>query len=235
MSLVAENLLAITGIFPTAAHPSSNDELAAAGVLGTYRARLKRWLRAPDAEDYQPREFNAPEPPEEKTLQKKILAPIEGDDLVRMLAGLPDMDDAEAYVDLVRKARAYLDDHWPKIPVPGITADVFPLSSEELEDVWTLTRVIDNPDILFEELEAESLTIPMVDAWRAIHTETAAEVDKILDELVIDRVSAGKSLTWQQVDLYRMLRGIPLDAVVQFKADAPKQVQSQQPQQPQGG
>jgi hypothetical protein len=227
--LRAECLLSVTGLWPTPAHPSANDEIAAMGKLDSYRARLKRWLKAPDAEDYQPRPFDAPEPPAEKTLQKRILAPIEGDEEVRMLAGLPDLAEAQMYLDLARKARQYLDDHWPKIPTPGISADVFPLSTEELYDVWALTRVLDDPNVLFDELESESLTVPMVDAWRAIYPLMAARVDAMLDELVIERVAAKKSLTWQQVDLFRMLRGAPLDAVIEIKKD-----KADAPQPPQG-
>lgn len=230
MTLNAECLLAITGLWPGPSHPSANDELAALGLIPSYRARLKRWLRAADADDYQPREFESTEPPEEKALQKKILRPIEhgGEEHVRLLAGLPDMAAGEEYVALVTKARDYLDSKWPKIPVPGISADVFPLSTEELYDVWALTRVLDNPDVLFDEVEAESLTIPMVDAWRTIYPTVAAEVDRVLEELVIERLAEKKSLTWQQADLFRMLRGLPLDAVIEVKKDAPK---GQQPQQ----
>ena len=220
--LRVESLLSITGLWPVGDHPNANDELAAMGLLDTYRARLKRWLRAPDAEDYKPRQFEAPDPPAEKALQKRILAPIEGDEQIRMLAGLPDPAEAQAYLDLAKRARAYLDEHWPKIPVPGITYDVFPLSTEELYDVWALTRVLDNPDVLFDELEAQSLTIPIVDAWRTVYPTIAVEVDKMLDKLVIERVAAKKSLTWQQVDLFRMLRGVPLDAVIEIKQDKPK-------------
>lgn len=228
--LRAECLLAVTGLWPTAAHPSANDETAALGKLDSYRARLKRWLRAPDAEDYQPRPFDAPEPPEEKALQKRILAPIEGDEEVRLLAGLPDLTEAQMYLDLVKKGRAYLDEQWPKIPTPGISADVFPLSTEELYDVWALARVLDDPDVIFDELEAESLTVPMVDAWRTIYPLMAARVDAILDELVIDRIAAKKSLTWQQADLFRMLRGAPLDAVIEIKTEKKPEA----PQPPQG-
>jgi hypothetical protein len=231
--LRAECLLAVTGLWPTPAHPSANDEIAAMGKLDSYRARLKRWLRAPDAEDYQPRPFDAPEPPDEKALQKRILAPIEGDEEVRLLAGLPDLAEAQMYLDLVKAGRAYLDDHWPKVPVPGISADVFPLSTEELYDVWALARVLDDPDVLFDELEAGSLTIPMVDAWRTVYPTMATRLDAIFEALVIERIAAKKSLTWQQSDLFRMLRGVPLDAVIEIKTD--KKADAKGPQQPPQG
>lgn len=228
--LRAELLLCITGIFPSASHPNQTDELAASGLLETYKNRLRRWMRAPDADDYQPREFDVTDPPEEKALQKKILDPIDDVELARLMSGLPDIAEAQLYVELVKHARQYLDDHWPKLPVPGIAADVFPLSTEELYDVWALARVLDNPDVLFDEVEACSLTIPMVDAWRTIYPNVASEVDKILDTLVIDRLAAKKSLTWQQADLFRMLRGVPLEAVIEIKKPEKKQPQ-QQPQQ----
>ena len=100
---------------------------------------------------------------------------------------------------------------------------MFPLSTEELYDINAMVRVLDNPDVIFDELEAETLTIPMVDAWRTVYPGMAAEVDTMLKDLVIDRISKKKELTWQQVDLFRMLCAIPLDAVIEVKQDPPKQ------------
>lgn len=232
--LSAETLLAVTGLWPKGDHPNAADELASAGIVETYGNRLKRWLRRYDADDYKPREFDCPEPPSEEALQKRILDPMDEEESARLRSGLHNLAEADAYVALVQRGRTYLDSKWPKVPVPGITADVFPLSQEELYDVHALVRVLDNPDVLFDEMEAESLTIPMVDAWREVYPSMAAEVDRIFDKLVIDRLAARKSLTWQQTDLYRMLRGIPLDATIEVKQDAPKQNASAQQQQKQG-
>lgn len=215
--IAAEQLLAVTGLWPTEDHPNANDELASMGILDSYRARLKRWLRAPLAEDYKPSKFTAPDPPKEKSLQKKILAPLEPEEVERMANGLADPIESQMYIGLVIKAREYLDSKWVKIPVPGVTMDVFPLSIGDLYDVWALTRVLDNPETLFDELDANSLTIPMVDAWRAIYPNMSTKLDGMLEELVIEFTAKGHSLTWQQSDLFRMFRGVPLDTVIEIK------------------
>jgi len=220
--LLVESLACVTGIWPKGDHPTENDVIAASGYLATLSARLKRWLRAPDAEDYQPRPFEFSEPPEEKKLQDRILKPIEGDELTRMLSVPVDVETAQAYVEMIRADRAYLDSKWPKVPTPGIPAGVFPLSQEELADVWTLARILDDPTVLFDELEAGSLTIPMVDAWRERRPLLAAKVDADIADLVVERLASKKSLTWQQSDLIRMLGGIPLDAIVEIPVEKPQ-------------
>lgn len=222
--LAVETLMAVTGIFPGVSHPSQNDLLAAQGLAQRWESRIRRWLSATDSEDYQPRTFEAPEPPDEQSkLQDKILKPIEGDEQARILSAFEDPEGASVYLEAIKGARAYLDGKWSKIPVPGAVDEVFPLSPQEYEDIWSLVRIVDDPDILFDELESESLSIPMIEAWRACYPELSAEVMGMIGKVVIERKAKKKRLTWQQQDLIHMLAGEPLEAPIVIAKAEPKQ------------
>jgi hypothetical protein len=109
---------------------------------------------------------------------------------------------------------------------------VFPLSAQEYEDVWSLVRIVDDPDILFDELESESLSVPMIEAWRACYPELSVEVMGMVGRVVIERDAKKKRLTWQQQDLIHMLAGEPLEAPIQIVKDEPKQKPQQQGEGP---
>jgi len=224
-----EKLLATTGIWPSGDHPNANDLLASAGITATWKARIKRWLSASAADDYQPTEFDIPEPPEAEKLQDKILKPIEGEEDARLLSSFGDPVIASEYLELVQRARAYIDGKWPKIDVPGSLGDVFPPSTEELYDIWAITRVLDDPEVLLEELEMQSVTIPMIEAWRAIYPEFSAEVLGDFALLMNERHAAKKMITWQQLDLFRMFAGVALSEPVKIEVAKPKK--TEQPQQ----
>jgi len=228
--LAVETLMAVTGIFPAGQHPSENDLLAAQGLAQRWESRIRRWLSSTDSDDYQPRMFEAPEPPaEQEKLQDKILKPIEGDEQARILSAFSsDPEGAYAYLDAIKNARAYLDSKWAKISVPGAVDEVFPLSPQEYEDLWSLVRIVDDPDVLFDELEAESLSIPMIEAWRACYPELSAEVMGIVGKVVIERRAKKKRPTWQQQDLIHMLAGQPLEAPIVIAKSEPKAQNNQQ-------
>lgn len=213
--LTVETLMAVTGIFPGGLHPSENDLLAAQGLAARWESRIRRWLSATDADDYQPREFESPPPPEEQSkLQDKLLKPIEGDEQSRILAAYDDPAFAMEYLEAIKAAREYLDGKWTKLPVPGAIDEVFPLSQQEYEDVWSLVRIVDDPDVLFDELESESLSIPMIEAWRTCYPELSVEVMGMVGRVLIERKAKKKLPTWQQQDLIHMLAGEPLEAPI---------------------
>lgn len=220
--LETEKLMAITGIFPKGEHPSPTDEMAIPALADRWKSRAKRWLSAPDKDGYEVRPFTAPEPPTEKALQDKILKPIEGDEEERIRGAFSDPLMASEYLAGIQQARDYLDSKWPKNPIPGTVAQVFPLSTAELEDVWLLTRVLDDPEIIFDELEAESLTVPMVSAWKTCYPLLSVETLVMIDGLIIERAASKKYLTWQQQDLLHMLKGEPLDAPLAIAPDKPQ-------------
>jgi hypothetical protein len=217
VKISAESLLAVTGIFPTDKHPTVNDIIASNVLLETWRAKLKRWLYAPLKDDYQVKEFEFIEPPKEEALEKKLLYPIPEETSVAWIQAIGDMEIATDYLLLIKRAREYLYEQWPKLPEPGVAVGVFPLSDEELCDVWEMVRIVDNPENLFDEINAQSISIPQIEAWRSCYQELSTEFDKILDELVIDFTAKGNELTWQQQDIFRMLRGVPLDAIVRIE------------------
>lgn len=229
--LLAESLCAITGLWPTSGRPSENDVLAASGYLAQLDGKIQRWLSAPDSEDYEPRPFEFVEPPTAEALQDRILRPIEGEELTRILAApVADHETADEYLAVIQRGRVYLDSKWPKLAKPGIQADVFPLSDEELADVWLLVRALDNPELVIEHLEAHTLTVPIVNAWRACYPTLSTKLDELIERAITDRIAKGKSLTWEQSELVLMLKGKPLDSVVQLEEGKGDKKTQQEPQ-----
>lgn len=229
--LTAEMLLTVTGIFPTKGHPDEQDLLAVEGLTKRWESRARRWLGQYDDDERKPREFEAPDPPDAKKLQDKLLDHMSGKRDVDLMGGIEDLEMQAAYLDALKAACRYIDGKWPKIPVPGSVAEVFPLSAEELDDVYALVRIADNPEVLWDELEAESLSVPMIECWRNCFPEWSAEVLTMIERLVIERIGSKKELAWQQEDLLHMLRGEDLDAPLDIAEDKP---QKNEPQ-PTGG
>jgi hypothetical protein len=221
--LTAEKLMAVTGIFPSKGHPSDQDLLAVDALDARWKSRAKRWLRMYDEEKRKPAPFESPDPPEERKLQDKLLAQIAGENDVNMLGGIPDPELGAEYVETVKAACRYIDSKWPKIPVPGAVAEVFPLSKEELDDAYALVRIADNPEILWDELGSESLSIPMIECWRTCYPEWSAEVLTMLEGLVIERVAKKLPLEWQHQDFIHMLRGEDLEATLEIAKNQPPQ------------
>jgi hypothetical protein len=228
MSLPAEALAAVTGLWPGPSSPTENDRLAAYGLLDRWRGRLARWMRQAD----EPEPFDWQEPPEAKALQKKIVAPIDEPETTRIIAHVGDHDLGREYIAILEAGRNYLDAHWRKVPVPGLGSEVFDLSVEDLATVWNLTRVLDGPDTLLDEISSYSVTVDMIDAFHTVYPELASAVGDMLDDLLIDHMSRKKALTCQQEDIFRMVRGIPRNEPVKVEEQKPKDAQQPQPGKP---
>ncbi len=226
MSLAAECLAATTGLWPTKAHPSESDRLAAYGLLDRWRSKLTKWLRRP--EEVAP--FEWVEPPDQADLREKILRPIEPDEAERLIVSTGDVDLGREYVDVLTAGRNFLNTKWPKRPVPGMSGELFPVSDDDLANVWNLTRILDDDGALLDEVAAYSVTVEMIDAWKMVYPELSAEVMAILQGdgvshygLLVEHHAAGKKLTWQQESVLDMLIGKPREAVPATSQEDKKQ------------
>lgn len=218
MSLSAECLAATTGLWPTKEHPSESDRLAAYGLLDRWRSKLTKWLRHP--EEVAP--FEWVEPPDQDDLREKILRPIEQDEAERLIVSTGDVDLGREYVDVITAGRNFLNTKWPKRPVPGMSVELFPISDDDLANVWNLTRILDDDGALLDEIAAYSVTVDMINAWKMVFPELSNEVLKILQGdgvsdygLLVDHHAVGKKLSWQQESVLDMLIGKPREAVPQ--------------------
>jgi len=214
MSLAAECLAAQTGLWPKKTEPSEHDRLAASGMLDRWRSKLSKWLRHPE----QVKPFEWTDPPDQADLREKIMRPIDLDEEERLIAMTGDVDLGREYVAVLRAGREYLNNRWPKIQVPGLTLEMYPPSVEELASVWNATRVLDEADALMDEIEAYSVSVTMINAWKHVFPSLAAEVSEMLDGvdgLLIELDADGHKLTWQQEDIIKKLVGKPRDQVPQ--------------------
>lgn len=228
MSLAAECLASVTGLWPGKNAPSAHDRLAAQGLLDRWRSKLTKWLRHP--EDVAPFEWE--DPPDPADLREKILRPIDSEEEERLIALSGEVDLGREYVAVLQAGRDFLNNRWPKIPVPDTSGDLFPISDEDLADVWNLTRMIDDSGALLDEIAAYSVTVMMIDAWKAVFPELSQEVVKILAGdgktsygLLVEHHADGGKLTWQQEDVLRMLVGKPREEVPAAKEEPQKQQQ----------
>lgn len=227
MSLAAECLASVTGLWPGKAAPSAHDRLAATGLLDRWRSKLTKWLRHPE----QVAPFDWPEPPDPEDLREKVMRPIEPDEDERLVSMTGDYDLGREYVNVLQAGRNFLNERWPKIPVPGMSGELFPISNEELANVWNATRVLDDQDALLDEIAAYSVTVTMINAWKAIYPELATVIVDMLDGidgLLVEHHADGKKLTWQQEDILKMLIGRQREEVPQGKQDEQDEQQQKQ-------
>lgn len=220
--LAAETLAAVTGVFPSESHPNADDVLASSTIVSEYVSRLRRWVHAPHREGYARPKFEHVPPPSEKRLEAKFAEKV---DPVEISVRVPGDDAlALAYADLIATARKYLADKWPHIPMPGIKAQSFPLSMEELNDLNMLARVLDDPRVVFDWMDSYSLSIPMVEAFRSIFPELNAILDNELAQILASKFAqtVNNTITWEQDEmLAKYLGKQPGEAV---KLDEPKAV-----------
>lgn len=227
MTIAAECLAATTGLWPRKTAPSANDRLAAVGLIDRWRSKLRKWLRNPD--DVAP--FDWPEPPDAAELREKIVRPIDPDEEERLIALSGDYDLGREYVAVIQAGRDFLNERWPKVPVPGMSGEMFPISDEDLANVWNLTRMIDDSGAMLDEIASYSVTVSMINAWKQVFPTLSMEVVAMLDGpdgLLIEHHADGRKLTWQQEDILKMLIGKPREQVEQ-KQDEQEQKKQEKP------
>ena len=200
--LAAEALAAVTGLWPRRA-PSRTDLVAAEGMPRRWAQKLRKWL-ASDGPERLPWEA----PPSSEELLERILRPLDATEIEAWLATVGEPGVALAYVGVLQTGRSYLDSIWPKIPEAGLVAGTYPLSRDDLDEVWSVCRVLDDFDSLLAEFSAQTLTVDQVRAVRSVFPDLCALLDDLLDEALIEHVSKKKPLPWQIEDVIRVWRGI---------------------------
>jgi hypothetical protein len=198
--------------------------LAAMGTERRWRSKVRDFVR----EKQQPMAWK--EPPKAPTLHDRIVQQLDVDEVTAWMMAIDEEGVGLEYADIIQRARAYLKDKWPAVATPGLATDSWPLAPDELDEVWSICRVLDDPDVLFEELQSWTVTVAQVAAMRAIYPELSTMLDDILlDEIAEYMGDSAKlrQLPWQKEDIFRVWRGIPLDAPIEIQL--PQQQEQQQP------
>lgn len=203
--LAAEALCAVTGLWPRES-PTIETLLAAEGIVERWRGRLAKWMKGKQAPmTWEPA-------PDQVELQGRIVDPLNAAEVEAWLGALGDPEVGLDYAAVLLSARELLNDKWPKLDIGTVVPDVLPLAHDDLAEVWSLVRVLDGPDSLFDDLDAWVLTPSQVEAWNAVYPELSAMVRDLLTGAMIDHATAGGAFSWQQLDLVRMVRGLPPEA-----------------------
>jgi hypothetical protein len=222
--LAAEALVAVTGINPRTP-PTPEDLLAAQSLVERWAGKVRRFLRG----DKQPMPWKPP-PPSQK-LQDRVIQQPTPMEVEAWFAALNEPGLGLDYLATIQRGREHVDSIWPKIAAPGVAADVFPLAHDDLDEVWSVYRVLDDPDLILDEILAWTLTIEQVTAWRTVYPELSSLLDDVVAEQLIDWIASGKPLMWQQEDVIRTLQGLPMEAPIVVAASEAPEVKQPTPRQ----
>ena len=205
--LAAEALCAVTGIWPKEP-PQITTLLAAEGLIERWRGRIRQWLKKPQC----PMKW---EPPPEKPekLEALLLAPLDEDETAGWLTALGDMEIGLDYVAVIKSAREYLEKQWPRFEVGNVVPESLPLSQDDYFEVWSLVRVVDQPETILDELCSYTVSPTQVAAWTACYPELSAVVLQAMNTEMAEHV-VKTPLTWQQEDLVRIMRNLPPEAQI---------------------
>lgn len=225
-TLAAETLALATGIFPKKP-PSPADTARATKLHAKVETAIKRFLRGDKPEKWEAWQ----RPPGQDDLHASIVDVIDADGWFD--DHMP-IEITPQWLIVVMKARKYLVDKWPTYDdADKLGPANFALSEDEYGNIWELVRTLDGIDNFLADLESYVLTREQVEALKECFPDFFESMDSIILECLTDIQSNGKSLTWQQGDMVRILRNIPDEAPLMTEPAAPEPPKNRQtpPQQ----
>ena len=222
-SLPAECLVAMTGIFPTRA-PS---ELTIRGA-DSYPSRIRRRLAAfLAAEEVAPMEWERP--PAQADLWKDLTTPLNSQKITAWLEGLENLEMVAGYSLVIEAAREYVKKAWPIYPDSSLGLRNVELAPDEYGDVWHLTRTLNDPETLFDDLDSLLLLPVQVEAFAAVYPdlyEATKNIAILLLQPFTEIEGFGKKhnpLRWGREEQIRTLLQIPNDAPIETAEPQEKQ------------
>ena len=224
--LLAECLVAVTGIFPTSAPTAAQMHLAGKFV-DKLAARVKAFLDSDKPEPFKPKKL-----PDQKELRAKLTTDLDPDQLGEWLAEVPP-EVAAPYTLTIQAARAKVNAAWPTYPDTSLGLHDFDLAPDELMDVCLLLRTLDNIESVFDNMDARLLLPEQVQAIVEIYPDLAMAVQSAAyDALAPFMEIAGfvekkKSLSPIKEEQIRILMQLPTDVPIEAPA---KPAQGQQTQ-----
>jgi hypothetical protein len=213
VTLPAEALVAVTGIFPDA--PLGPQDGAAARQLpGDWRAEVKTFFG-----QERPRKFRLyPRPAHEATLERLT----RGADLAMLTSRLADPELVTEYGAVLNNAREYVRARWPalkldtfagpKLLEPGFT---------QMAGAWAVLAVVSHPARLLTEILSATVLTEQVEAVKEVYPALFEMLRALIDErrkLELAR-KASWSCPWGKERVLRIILGLPADVSI---AQAPQ-------------
>jgi hypothetical protein len=221
--LAAECLAAVTGIYLTGAPSAMQLHIA---EPSRYLAKLEKRI-ATFLEADKPAKFRGEKLPEQRATYEKITDILDPDKLVEWLADVPH-EVALPYTLTVQAARAKVKEAWPVYPDPSLGLHNFELAPDELLDVVQVMRTLDNPESLFDDLDARVLLPAQVDLIAAIYPDLYREICKLCYDAtepyveIPGFVEKKKDLSALKEEQLRVLMKLPTDAPMVATPEAPQ-------------
>lgn len=218
IKLSAESIAAVTGLWPTSA-PTRGTLKSAQSIAAGWGSRLSIFVEGKQGK------FDWELPPPSEELHKKIVSLPTEDEATEWLTAIgEEVDVGLEYMAVITRGRDYLLSLWPNIQIPGVVVDNYPLSQDDLDAIWSVYRVLNDPDVLISDIESWTLTDAQAAGFRAVFPEISAIIDRAIESVVVDFVSNGMEIPWQVADVIRIWKALPLDApiAVQISEEKPK-------------
>jgi hypothetical protein len=221
----AEALVAVTGVLPTEA-PSDVDIAAAQRYPVRLKKRIDEFLNAKQKEP-----LKWKKPPKQRQLRAQLTESLES---LPMHEWLESHDAATfgAYMLVLSAARKYLNDAWPVYPVDNsLQIENHDLALDEYYDYWRLVRIAEDPEVIFDDMDALVLLPEQVTCLQAVYPAIYDTIAKLMNLSLQSFVKIPgedkpkKSLSWRRESQVRVL--------LRLTEDEPLPIVEQQDQQPQ--
>ena len=224
-SLPSESLVAMTGIFPTHA-PS---ELAVRGAEA-YPTRIRRRLAAfLEADAPEPMKWERP--PVQGDLWRDLTELLDPQKIHEWMTDVP-LEMMAGYATIIQQARDRIKSAWPLYPDTSLGVQMTELAQDEYGDVWHLCRTLDDPETMFDDMDAMLLLPSQVEAFAAVYPdlyETTRNLAMLLLQpyVQIDPTKKPrKTLRWDREEQIRTLLQVPLDAPIETAEGAQQPAQA---------
>lgn len=208
MSLTAEALVAVTGIFP-------EDPLGPADGLAARRlpAEWKEQIRVFFGQE-KPRKFRLyPRPAHEATLDKLLAAP----DLGRLTSKLADPELVTEYGVVLNNAREYMRQRWPSLRMDTFTGPrLLEPGWTAMAAVWAVLAVVDRPSRILTEVLSGTLLGEQVQAVKVLYPELWKVLLGTIKERKDAELTKKKSwtVTWPKERVLRIVLELPPDVSI---------------------
>lgn len=219
MSLTAEALLAVVGIFPDEPISPSDAKLAIA-IPRTWRAEVLEWI-----DQEKPQKFKLPKAPNHAKIREALVQGIDADVSATVLSSIADDALVFDFQATWSNAREYLRSEWPMIQrqVAAGPPKLVEPGRVEQGRAASLLFVVDDPSRVVEELRMGTLTAAQAKAFRTCHPALFEMLHAIIDEELRLRRARKDAyeLHSSKVRVYRNLIGLPPEAPFEFAENEP--------------
>jgi hypothetical protein len=208
-AIFAESLAAMVGIFPSRA-PTEIEVRGAKNYLARCRRRIAKFL---DTDELGPVKWDRP--PSQESLWEKITTPLDPKQFAEW-ATEADLGVAEGvlYPAVIQAAHDHIKSLWPIYPDTSLGLHVHELAFDEYLDVWHIARTLNDPEKIFDALDAMVLLPDQVAAigkvypalYEAIRALTMVALEPFIE--VQGAVDRRKVLPGERETQLRVLLGV---------------------------